>query len=496
MLRSGLLIVLSLLAIYSVGGIFVPVAMPAITYVLGSPVTFATHTELESYGFQWGPSDGQFGGIPTGGGNYKFYGMAHSNSGCAGTPNVSGVFTFTGTLDHVTGSDGCRRLFGPGDGPPGWVFDRDYAGGGQVVPFEGGGKKGWLMPFHGEFHWKNMANPPSYLCGIGQTASQFPCYYGGIGLALSTDGGATFRVVGQIMQPSPPLSAFQGSPSSMDVGYGNLIVADANGKHLDNPAPNPNGAYFYLFFTDRATGSTGGCAVYNCPGVARATYADVIAAAFSGDPAKVATVFHKYDGASPDPWTQLATSDTPDLSGTAGKFAPLWTDDAAFEVSVIYDRSFDVYLATYGSLSVKVRASNDLIHWSEPIGPPYSESGNFLAYPTLLGETGDPTIAGSAPRIYFTSFPTNTFPDYAKSTFESIQLTLVGQSSTSASSIRSSISASSVRSNTLTSTSSLIASSPTPGSTVNLQYVSLFVGAVVIVVVGVVLLRKRSRKTS
>jgi hypothetical protein len=50
----------------------------------------------------------------------------------------------------------------------------------------------------------------------------------------------------------------------------------------------------------------------------------VINAVFSGDPHQVATVFHKYDGTSPDPWTQLATSDTPGLSGTAGKYAPPW----------------------------------------------------------------------------------------------------------------------------------------------------------------------------
>ena len=54
--------------------------MPAISYVVGSPVTFATHTELESYGFSFGPSDGLFGAIPTGGMSYTFYGTAGSTS--------------------------------------------------------------------------------------------------------------------------------------------------------------------------------------------------------------------------------------------------------------------------------------------------------------------------------------------------------------------------------------------------------------------------------
>jgi hypothetical protein len=409
----------------------VTATMPVISYVLGSPVTFATHTELESYGFLWGPSDGQFGAIPDGDASYTFYGTAASNSNCTGTPNVVGAFTFAGTLDHVTGSNGCRRLFGPGDGPSGWVFDRDYAGGGQVVPFEGDGKKGWLMPFHGEFHWKNTANPPSFWCKVGETGSQVPCFYGGIGLAVSTDDGKTFNVVGQVFQPSEPLSVFQGGGNNMDVGYGSLIVADANGRHLDNPPANANGAYFYLFFSDRSPGLAGACATYSCMGVARAPYADVIDAALSGDPQKVATVFHKYDGASQNPWTEPATSDTPDLSGTAGKYAPLWTDEPSGEVSVIYDKSFDLYLAVYVTGSgIKVRASSDLIHWSGPIGAPYNEAGRALFYPTLLGETGDPTIAGPAPRIYFSSFPTGSFPDWKTSVFESVQLTLsrpVGQ---------------------------------------------------------------------
>lgn len=123
---------------------------PVIYYISGLPVTFATHTELAGYGFSFGPSDGLFGAIPAGGTNYTFYGTAGSTTSCAGTPKVRGAFTFSGTLDHVNGSNGCRRLFGPGDGPRGWVFDKNYAGGGQVVRFAGGGKIGWLMPFHGE----------------------------------------------------------------------------------------------------------------------------------------------------------------------------------------------------------------------------------------------------------------------------------------------------------------------------------------------------------
>jgi hypothetical protein len=393
---------------------------------LGSPTTFATHAELERYGFSSGPSDGQFGAIPLGGGRYRFYGTAGPTSACAGSPNARfSVFSFTGTLDHVTGGDGCRRLFGAGDGPAGWVFDKDYAGGGQVVRFALGGQRGWLMLFHAEAWWQNLTSPDRKCDVIGGSGSKIPCFYSSLGLAASTDDGKTFKIAGQILQPSQPMSLFVRGGRYMPVGYGSLIVADGTGKHLDNPPADPGVAYLYLFYNDLLSGSPRACSNYICTGIARARYADAITAFLSGDPHKVATVFRKYDGATPDPWTQPATSDTPDQSGAAGKYLPLWTDEAGGGVSVIYDASLDVYLAVYQTLAgFKLRASSDLIHWTGPIGLPIQEPGRTLYYPTLMGETGNPTIAGLAPRVYFTSFPIGLFPNYKTSVFESVQLTL------------------------------------------------------------------------
>jgi hypothetical protein len=399
-------------------------AIPSIVGTFGSPVTFATHTELTSYGFSFGPSDGQFGALPASGMTYTFFGSAGANAQCAGTPSVNGEFSFIGTLDHVSGSN-CTRLFGPGDGPSGWIFDKDYAAGGQVVRFASNGTSGWFIPFHGEFHWQNPSTASGKCAVVGGSGSEVTCFYGAIGLAMSIDDGKTFKVVGQIFQPSQPISVFTGGGSNMNVGYGSLVVADANGKHLDNPPSDPSIAYFYLFYTDLLPGLPGVCDTRACIGVARALYGDVVAAALSGDPHKVAKVFHKYDGASPDPWTQPATSDTPDETGTAGSYKPLWTDEPGGQPEVIYDSVFNVYLAVYQSGgSIKVRASNDLLNWSGPIGTAYSETGRTLYYPTLIGEAGDPTIGGQTPRVYISSFPTGSFPNYATSIFESVPLTL------------------------------------------------------------------------
>jgi hypothetical protein len=399
-----------------------PSVQTAVQAQWGAPSTIAQHAQWTGYGYNFGP-DGQFGAIPGTNGSYIFYGAFGTNASCAGTPSVkNGAFTFTGTLDKVTGSNGCKRLFGPGDGPAGWLFDRDYAGGGPVTPFTANGASGWLMPFRAEYQWPTDSTADHKCNGV-------PCFYSALGLAVSTDNGNTFKVVGQIMQPSQPVSVFMGGATNMAVGMGSLVVADANGNHLDNPPPDPTSAYFYLFFDDLLPSSPGVCARVPCLGVARAPYIDLVAAALSGDPHRVATSFHKYDGASPDSWTQPATSDTPDQSGTAGAYAPLWSDEGAQQPEVIYDRAFDVYLASYefgGGFGgrIELRTSRDLIHWSKPIAMPYTEPGRVLYQPTLIGETGDPTVAGTTPRLYVTSFPDGAFPNWSNAIFESIPISL------------------------------------------------------------------------
>jgi len=428
MVRDLILLVLPLI-FFNVAYSFNATAstMPVISYVTGTPSVFATHDKLASLGFAWGPSDGTFGAIPESGVNYTFYGTAGSASSCVGTPNANGAFTFTGTLSQVSGSNGCTRLFGPGDGPPGWLFDANYAGGGQVLRFTSNAQSGWLMPFHAEEWWQNPTSPDHKCDDVN-------CFYSSIGLAVSTDNGKTFTVAGEILQPSQPFSVFQGGGRNMAVGTGSMVVADVNGKHLDNPPSDPSSAYFYLFYTDLSPGLPGACANAPCIGVARAPYINLVQAALSDNPHLVATAFHKYVGATPEQWNQPATSDTLDQSGTAGVYTPLWTDESVSQPDVIYDSSLNLYLIVYQSHGgLEVRASYDLINWSSPLGSGYAEAGSMLYAPTILGETGDPTIAGPAPRLYFTSFPTTSFPNWKTSTFKSLQLNFSGntdQSST------------------------------------------------------------------
>jgi len=395
-----------------------------VTYQLGPARVFATNEQLSFYGFQWGPSDGQFGAIPLGGGQYAFYCSAGAKRSCALPANgkTQGTFGFTGTLDSLTGAS-CQRLFGPGDGPPGWNFTEHYAGGGKVAPFWSGGKRGWLLVFHGEYQWSNPLTPDHW-CVAGKGPGSVPCYYSSLGLAVSTDEGRSFKVAGEVYQPSQPLSVFLGGGRNMVVSYGSLVVADANGRHLDNPPPDPTKAYFYLFAMDSLPSLPGVCGRVGCAAVARAPYNDVIQAALSGDPHRVAQVFRKYDASAPDPWTQPATGDSPDQQRGSGRFASIISDGGRGGADVIYDSAFKIHLMVEQvAQGFVVRSSTDLIHWSAPIGPTYHEDGRTVFYPSFLGETGDPTIAGPSPRVYFTSFV--EFPKWKEAEFKSVALQLM-----------------------------------------------------------------------
>jgi hypothetical protein len=364
--------------------------------------------ELWKFGFVAGPSDGPFGAIPLGQGRYRFLGTAWGGAKCPPDARKGGVFGFTGTLDRVTNGDGCRILIRKGEGPPGWIFNANYSGGGQLIPLEDHGKRIWLMTFRGEYQWKNPARADG-LCGGGANpafAGGVPCYYSTLGLAVSTDGGNSFKVAGESLQLTDPLTASKGTDTNRNIGYGSLVVADENGRHISNLAQDSRKAYVYLFFISSGKDLPGACKFAQCGGVARARYDDVVSAVFSANPYAVAKLFRKYDTSSSDPWSQPGTGVSPDLSVGGGTFTPQFQGPGIG--IVLYDRAFDVYLGASESFAtghpaIVIRTSTDLIHWSEPIGPPIDDGNRAVSYFTMLGDTEDPSIAGPEPRIYFRS---------------------------------------------------------------------------------------------
>ena len=118
-----------------------------------------------------------FRAVPVvGGRELPFFGAAGVPP-CGPGKSCEGTFAFSGTLDHVTGAENpqtstCSRL-GPRrlDFRPGLCRRRP-----RRVRFDDrAGHAGWLMSFHGEYHWKNQANPPGYWCFVGKTKSQVAC---------------------------------------------------------------------------------------------------------------------------------------------------------------------------------------------------------------------------------------------------------------------------------------------------------------------------------
>ncbi len=399
-------------------------AGPTFTITLGATTTFATHADFVANGFTWGPVDGTMGAAATGGGNYELSGAARSSTTCALSPSTQGAFRFTGTLDKLGGVPAaqCKVLFPKGSAPVPWVFDKDYAGGGSVIPFKSGTTNGFLMTYHGEVHW----TIDSGLCGAG-----VPCFYGGIGMAVSTDGGLNFASVGQILQAYPPLSAFEGGTVNMGMGYGSFVLADANGNWIAAPPADPTTAYLYDFYEDYDSSGPGPCSKGACVAVARARFDEILAAVFpvaNSNPATVAGLFHKYDATATAPWSSPGTSGDPTENTASGHFTPLFSDTTAYLPSVLWDDVAQEYVMVHqhnvgGAQPIEFvfRSSTDLIHWSAPMATFNPPAGKQPFYPTLIGETGNPHVGGAAPRVYFSTFPMD-FPNWPSSELDWLPL--------------------------------------------------------------------------
>ena len=225
----------------------------------------------------------------------------------------------------------------------------------------------------------------------------------------------------------------------MAVGYGSLIVADAHGRHLEKIHRRHRARPISIWFFARdqlpaGAAGAGACAGIICMGVARARYQDVIDAALSGDPGRVAgcsanmtalarTFGPMHPGANP------RQARRPICRGAAGSFAPLWTDAGANQGSVIYDRDFDLYLAVYGLGRIYLRASTDLIHWTPIIGviPAPTTPAATYYYPTLIGDTRDSHRGRRHPRVSISPASRSmVFQTPSSLKFEYVQLTLTG----------------------------------------------------------------------
>jgi hypothetical protein len=336
--------------------------------------------QRQEFGFIFGPSDGSIGAIPNNEG-YFFFVSAMNRL------KQGGTFRLVGTLSRLESRTSPMPSLRAGTAPDGFTFDRDYAGGGTVTPIEDDrGRHGVLLVYHAEFQ-------------PGPTCQRVPWFYSDLGAAISTDGGQTFRSLGEIIQPTlsrPQWQAMQPCRNA-GIGYGTLVLGDENGDPLDPAKARWNDGYYYIFYTDY--GPMGG---YHTA-VARARRAEVIQAAFDGNTRAFPNLFQKFNHGQYTPATGGDRNDA-----VASGFSSPLDPEHAFGLSVLYDRETHGFLMSYvvpqgGGTMLDIQASSNLLKWTgKPVATvPADGPQSHLGYATLVGETGDPRVGGRAPVLYY-----------------------------------------------------------------------------------------------
>ena len=371
----------------------------AFSLELGPENTFLTTAQRASFGFEFGPPDGTLGVLRFRGKD-TFFAASRSSSTCAGTPLTEGTYRLGGSLTAISAPYECKALIQPGGDPNGYTFDRDYAGGGPVLPiFDVAGKLAVLHIYHGEWH--------------GGTCDKTGfCFYASLGMAISKDGGTTFTKLGEIVQPTIPRPDSIASGKNLDIGGGTPIIADQDGRHIpDLAAVDPANVYLYIFYPDKdlAASTVGPCSRTACIALARARLYEVIAAALEGNSARFPTLFHKYYQGV---FTEPATSGDPDAAYPSGHYTPIVSDPGNFP-TVVYDTRIHQYLMAYttGNDAIVMRSGKNLLSWSDPIATgSISQPGESFLYTTLVGEGADPFTSNGNPRLFYVHSP--KWPDW------------------------------------------------------------------------------------
>ena len=231
----------------------------------------------------------------------------------------------------------------------------DYAGGGPV--YRDPATNTLLMIYHGE-RWK---------AGSGGRA-----FYGTLGLAKSSDGGATWADLGEIVTPHVPPEAVLERGALWDAGGGAYLTIDG---------------YFYVYFRDlMRSGEAAELAV------ARARVADVVEDAIARDRA---APWRKYrDGAWEEP-------------GLGGRSSPLEADN---QLAAWLGVSYNAYLGRYIMIAFGRPWPATTLYWLESSdGLTWTSRTRLVEdpkqklYVTLVGLGDDPRVTGRSFYVYYVS---------------------------------------------------------------------------------------------
>jgi hypothetical protein len=321
------------------------------TITVGSTTEQLTASERGSVATYW--PDGSMGAIYHNGTNYVFGTTADPGTVQITLPNLN---TWTSGLNLDTPTTNIQ--FGGSNS-----FDENYVGGGAVYYDSA---SGYLIElYHGE-QWFGGGGSP---------------FYAAHGLAYSTDFGANWHKLGEVVSPQAAWES-GGTDCQSEIGNGTLTVV---------------GSYLYDYITDQATG---------CPGslyttVARASISAVIAAAEAGTPftSGPGTLFMKYTGSGTwngDGVTDLAN---PQNGGGASTQIATVSSGEILEPNVRYDSYLNDYIMVYSNLftDVEAQTSPDGLSWgnTQVLVSGGSYPTNTIYYPTLFNASGgDPQTLG------------------------------------------------------------------------------------------------------
>lgn len=364
-----------------------------ITGSVGAENVLLTSAQMLTDGFSYGPIDGTLGAIYNAG-TYTLFGSGYKTTG-----GTQGAFAFTGSLTSITGSN-LTPLIAVGGDPNSYDFDKNYSGGGPVIPlYNGLISVGYLMAYHGEY-WCTTANG----CSNSNSGGGSPNFYSGLGLAYSANG-TTFTKMGQVVQPYPTRASIFVANTNLEVGGGAMMIGDVNGNYIPNFATlaNKASAYIYIFFSDRdLTNTVSPCSTgVHCVGVARASYNSVVNAATGNHPNLFPTLFQKYYQGS---FAQAATSSGNDQTTNSGDYTAVVADSSPLYPSVVYVSNISEFLMTYstGNNQINFVTGTNLLSWSGNITPmQINQSGWTMLEPSLIGESTDPLTSNGSPYVYY-----------------------------------------------------------------------------------------------
>jgi hypothetical protein len=366
------------------------------TFKVSAPVPILTTKQMTTMGIYY--PDGAIGVLRKGNGTYNIFGAGGSLGGIG--PGVTieppGTYKFGGSLANFAPSQLSGGFPTPSlqwgrvqPSPDGSDFDRDYAGGGPTYLFDIGGPT-LLQIYHGEYHYNYPASLP---------------FYGGSGMAVSTNDGASFTKIGEFLSPHLTQAEFLalGTGGGLPVD-GFMIQADINGNPVKEGGHQHGDVYYYDIFTDRTSATDAGFAI------ARVKETDLIEAVAMHK----APPFKKY-------YAPGGGFTEPGLGG-APTFIVTQNPDFIAWPQAIYCSHLNKFFLFYqtNQNSVQVRTSTNLMTWSSPTTLISSANVANLKtyYPTAVGTGIDPSILANQFYVYFqqrsASGPLN--PNYYRAT--------------------------------------------------------------------------------